>query len=88
VVRPLTERRAHSRFGHPTISPLEAVLRPGQAVSVVNLSAGGALLDGPRPLRPGSRVACKRAAGGGRRRGRQARSSVVPAGPQRHPDFI
>jgi hypothetical protein len=52
----LTERRTHSRFGHPTISPLEAVLRPGHAVSVVNLSAGGALLDGPRPLRPGSRV--------------------------------
>ena len=56
MVRPLTERRTHSRFGHPTISPLEAVLRPGHAVSVVNLSAGGALLDGPRPLRPGSRV--------------------------------
>lgn len=56
MVRPLTERRAHSRFGHPTISPLQAVLRPGHAVSVVNLSAGGALLDGPRPLRPGSRV--------------------------------
>lgn len=56
MVRPLTERRVHSRFGHPTISVLQAVLRPGHAVAVVNLSAGGALLDGPRPLRPGSRV--------------------------------
>jgi hypothetical protein len=56
VVRPLTERRAHSRFGHPTISALQAVLRPGHPVAVVNLSAGGALLDGQRPLRPCSRV--------------------------------
>jgi PilZ domain len=56
VARPLTERRAHSRFGHPTISVLRAELRPGHAVSVVNLSAGGALIDGQRPLRPGSRV--------------------------------
>lgn len=56
MVRPLTERRAHSRFGHPTISALRAVLRPGHPVSVVNLSAAGALIDGQRPLRPGSRV--------------------------------
>lgn len=56
MVRPLTERRVHSRFGHPTISVLQAVLRPGHHVAVVNLSAGGALLDGPRPLRPASRV--------------------------------
>jgi hypothetical protein len=56
MVRPLTERRAHSRFGQPTIAALRAVLRPGHPVSVVNLSAAGALIDGQRPLRPGSRV--------------------------------
>lgn len=52
----LTERRTHSRFGHPTITGVRAVLRPGHRVSVVNLSAGGALITGTRPLRPGSRV--------------------------------
>jgi hypothetical protein len=56
VARPLTERRVHSRFGHPTTTRLKAVLRPGHTVEIVNLSAGGALLDGHRPLRPGSKV--------------------------------
>jgi hypothetical protein len=32
------------------------VLRPGRAVLLVNLSAGGALVESQRPLRPGSRV--------------------------------
>lgn len=52
----LTERRVHSRFGHPAITGLRAVLRPGHVIEIVNLSAGGALIDGGRPLRPGSRV--------------------------------
>lgn len=56
MAQPLTERRTHSRFGHPTIASVRAVLRPGHLVGVVNLSAGGALIVGPRPLRPGSRV--------------------------------
>lgn len=56
MAQQLTERRTHSRFGHPTISGVRAVLRPGHLVGVVNLSAGGALILGARPLRPGSRV--------------------------------
>jgi hypothetical protein len=56
MARQLTERRTHSRFGHPTISGVRAVLRPAHLVSVLNLSAGGALIVGARPLRPGSRV--------------------------------
>jgi hypothetical protein len=56
VAQPLTERRAYSRFGAPATERLQAVLRPGHVVAVVNLSAGGALIDGHRPLRPGSRV--------------------------------
>lgn len=56
MAQPLTERRVHSRFGHPAITGLRAVLRPRHVISVVNLSAGGALFDGARPLRPGSRV--------------------------------
>ena len=35
---------------------MRAVLRPGRAVSLVNLSVGGALVESPRPLRPGSSV--------------------------------
>lgn len=60
----LTERRTHSRFGHPTITGVRAVLRPGHPVDVVNLSAGGALIAGMRPLRPGSRVFLQLTIGG------------------------
>jgi len=56
MAQPLTERRTHSRFGHPTIASVRALLRPGHLVAVQNLSAGGALIIGTRPLRPGSRV--------------------------------
>ena len=34
----------------------KAILRPGYAVSLVDLSASGALIEGPRQLRPGMRV--------------------------------
>jgi hypothetical protein len=38
------------------IAGTQAILRPGYEVSLVDLSAGGALIQGPRPLRPGARV--------------------------------
>jgi hypothetical protein len=38
----------------PAIS--RATLRPGCAVAVIDLSAGGALVQASRPLRPGARV--------------------------------
>ena len=56
MAQPVTERRTHSRFGQPTIAKVRAVLRPGHLVALANLSAGGALIVGSRPLRPGSRV--------------------------------
>lgn len=56
MAHPLMERRTHSRFGGATLAGIRAVLRPGHAVSILNLSAGGALITGMRPLRPGSRV--------------------------------
>jgi len=56
VAQPLTDRRADTRFGQPVIAGTQAILRPGYAVSLVDLSAGGALIEGPRPLRPGARV--------------------------------
>ena len=34
----------------------QATLRPGCDVSVIDLSTGGALVQGHRPLRPGARV--------------------------------
>jgi PilZ domain len=56
VGQPIVERRQDTRFGQPLISGTQAILRPGYAVTLINLSAGGALIQGPRPLRPGARV--------------------------------
>jgi hypothetical protein len=52
----MNERRRDSRFGQHVIAAMRAVLRPGRSVSLVNLSAGGALVESQRPLRPGSSV--------------------------------
>ncbi len=54
--RPLVDRRLDERFGQPAIAGAKAILRPGYAVSLVDLSASGALIEGPRQLRPGMRV--------------------------------
>jgi hypothetical protein len=53
---PLVDRRVDRRFGQPAIAGAQAILRPGYSVSLVDLSAGGALIEGPRPLRPGTHV--------------------------------
>jgi PilZ domain len=54
--RPVVDRRVDERFGQPAISGTQAILRPGHAVVLIDLSAGGALIEGPRPMRPGTRV--------------------------------
>lgn len=54
--QPLTERRGDRRFLPAHLYPVRATLRPGRIVAIVNLSAGGALLEAGRPLRPGARV--------------------------------
>ena len=54
--QPVTERRRDTRFRQPAIAETQAILRPGYAVSLIDLSSGGALIQGPRPLRPGARV--------------------------------
>ena len=56
MAQPLTDRRADTRFGQPVIAGTQAILRPGYSVSLVDLSSGGALIQGPRPLRPGARI--------------------------------
>jgi hypothetical protein len=49
----VTDRRIDARFAVPGMA---ATLRPGCAVVLVNLSAGGALVEGVRPIRPGAKV--------------------------------
>lgn len=53
----MTDRRAGARVTpDQTRWKPRALLRPGQAVRVVNLAAGGALVESSTPLRPGARA--------------------------------
>jgi hypothetical protein len=52
----LTERRRDTRVRHTWLRAVRATLRPGCLVALVELSAGGALVQAGRPLRPGARV--------------------------------
>ena len=52
----LIDRRIDSRFAVSSATVSRATLRPGCAVRVVDLSAGGALVQAAQPLRPGARV--------------------------------
>ena len=52
----LSERRAHERTEGQVGHIARATLRPGHPILVVNISRGGALVEGSRPLRPGTRV--------------------------------
>lgn len=54
--QPVRDRRIDTRFAWAQAGIARATLRPGCAVRVVNLSAGGALVQAGRPLRPGARV--------------------------------
>lgn len=54
--QPVADRRADARFPPTRPHATRATLRPGCAVVLVDLSAGGALVQAVRPLRPGARV--------------------------------
>ncbi len=54
--QPVTDRRHDTRFLAPLLGETRATIRPGCPVTLVDLSAGGALIEGQRPLRPGARV--------------------------------
>ena len=56
VDQPLTDRRIDARFPPPARAATRATLRPGCPVVLVDFSAGGALVEASRPLRPGARV--------------------------------
>jgi hypothetical protein len=52
----VADRRFDARFDPPAVPELRATVRPGCAVKLVDVSAGGALVQAPRPMRPGARV--------------------------------
>ena len=52
----MNNRRKEARFTPPVRTDVRATLRPGCVVALVDVSAGGALVQAPRPLRPGGRV--------------------------------
>jgi PilZ domain-containing protein len=52
----LKDRRGDPRYGSSPEDVSQATLRPGCVVHVVDLSAGGALVQATRPLRPGARL--------------------------------
>ena len=52
----VADRRVDARFDPPAVPGLQATLRPGCAVVLVDVSGGGALVQAPRPLRPGAKV--------------------------------
>ncbi len=52
----MTDRRQSARRPGRELSWTEARVRPGRDVDVVDLGAGGALLEGPTRLMPGSHI--------------------------------
>jgi PilZ domain len=54
--QPVKDRRSDPRFEWSSEDITRATLRPGCSVHIVDVSAGGALLQAGRPLRPGARV--------------------------------
>ncbi len=52
----IKDRRGDPRYGWSSEDISQATLRPGCVVQVVDLSAGGALVQATRPLRPGARL--------------------------------
>jgi PilZ domain len=52
----LKDRRCDPRYCWSPEDISQATLRPGCVVHVVDLSAGGALVQATRPLRPGARL--------------------------------
>jgi hypothetical protein len=52
----VSERRAHERAAGDWTQSAKASLRPGCPIAIVNISRGGALVEGPQAMRPGARV--------------------------------
>jgi hypothetical protein len=54
--RAVEDRRQDARFEAPLLTHLRVTLRPGNAVTLVNLATSGALVHSSRPLRPGTAI--------------------------------
>lgn len=54
--QPVKDRRGDRRYIWSPADITHATLRPGCVVDVVDLSAGGALVQAVRPIRPGARL--------------------------------
>jgi len=52
----IVDRRSEARFLVPPNLDVRVTLRPGCAVSLIEVCGRGALIEVPRPLRPGGRV--------------------------------
>jgi hypothetical protein len=52
----VSERRAHERLEDRWARTARTTLRPGHPIMILNISRGGALVEGTRPMRPGARV--------------------------------
>jgi hypothetical protein len=52
----IKDRRLDRRLAPSQRAEMRATLRPGCVVLLVDVSTGGALVEAPRPLRPGARV--------------------------------
>jgi hypothetical protein len=52
----LVDRRSAARYRHAWLASVRATLRPGRVIELVEVSTGGALVHGSRPLRPGAWV--------------------------------
>lgn len=52
----MKDRREEARFAPPSRVEMRATLRPGCAVTLVEVSGRGARIHAPRPIRPGARV--------------------------------
>lgn len=83
----LVERRGECRRdgGGPRWHP-RAMMRPGQAVTVINISSRAALLESPGRLRPGAATELQLAAGATRTiiKGRLDRCHVAALDPLRY----
>ena len=56
AVREDNERRREPRSSGAFVPSIAARIRGGHEIIIIDVSASGALIEGPRPLRPGARV--------------------------------
>jgi hypothetical protein len=86
VLDVIERRRERRRPGGGPRWQVHAVLRPGQAVTLLNINSHAALVESPARLRPGAKTELQLASPGGRAsvRGRLDRCHVAALEPLRY----